>query len=763
MDKFLIEAERLYQLGFAVHWIKKNSKAPVKSGWNGPTRDSWRTVKSEYRKGYGLGVRLGEPSGLAGGGFLANIDVDLKSNEDGHQSEVIAAVEARFPEVRQAPCVQTGFGWRYFVRTREPMRSGKIGASPDEVLVLMPSAEINRRQKEAVRRGIMTEEDLRAGLRLRGAWEIEFMSGGKQVLLPPTLHPDTGEPYAWTKGIDVVSDIPFINVKGLSELKGMGRAPGAKAIANFEPETVDLNICGLPQSTVDLIVTGEGVVDRSAAMFGATITMLRAGFSDLEILSVLTNRRYALGEVAYEHRNTASRAAAAAWVRDYCLAKAKREADAANVFAAEVVVDAEPLDDTESALQSSDLLQTEWQEFLLKTDKGQVRPTVRNVMLILRHDVCMDVIRRDTFAYRDSYGCDTPWVGGRKGKAITDSDFISIKLWLAKVWGVEPSTSTIMDAVNGIAARNEHHPVRDELEALPKWDGKERLDTWLKRYFKAEGDDEYLAQVLRKWMLASVTRTYEPGHKFDWMPILQGPQGCGKSAFGAILFGQKYFNDWLPNLSDKDAAVGLQGIRCHEFSELAGLRKSELDATKAFITRQIDKVRPAYGRTILELARQCVFFGTTNLEWYLKDETGNRRYAPVRVGRLNFDQLFQDREQLWAEAMLLYEIGEERSLYLEGSAQKWAKRYQTESAVPTEDVSDFMILTLGKFVRVNRDKFNFNSFKLAELFTEFGPLMEYKADTGNLMAAAKAVQRFGGRKRHTEKGSVWSLPTNHIL
>ncbi len=741
------DVDHLYSLGFALHWLRPNSKAPLKSNWTNNKRESKEELLATYCKGYGLGVKMGEASKLPCGNYLANIDVDVKSGLKHHRDEALKFLDSKFPGlIKKAPVVKTGYGLRLFVKTPTPVQSGKLSSSPDNVRVKMPNAPINNAQKKS-----LNEKELAAGWRMRCAWEVEFMSIGRQVVLPPTVHPDTGKPYTWARSIDSYEQIPLIDITDLTSISGKrGRKSGVSVIYNFTPVDVDILVSPLSDKIVEMIISGEDVEDRSAACQSVCNAMVKCGYSDDEILSVLTDRDNYLGDTGYDHRNTESRAVAAAWVRDYCLAPAKEYVTAAGVFKDVPITENTMLSEEDAQAQFDEIVSegedSPWQLRLQRSGKdgdGPPKPSYWNVKLVLSN-IEEDLFIKDSFSGREYYGKVAPWVGAEKGKAITDADYINIKDWIVKNFGFEPHVNTIHEVVTSMVEENTYHSVMEEFEKLPEWDGVERLDGWLKKNFGADADPEYLAQIFRKWLVAAVTRIYEPGAKFDWLPIFEGHQGAGKSSFGKILFGEKYFTDRLSNLGEKESAAELLGVRCVEFAELASLRKHEMETVKGFITRQVDKFRPAYGRKMIEIPRQIVFFGTTNNSEYLRDTTGNRRFMPVKVGRLNFKALMRDRDQLWAEALFIYKHGLEFSLDVESDVSDVVAKLHREKMVYGE--TDLMSEALFKFfeeetLKPANEQFPFHRFRLSQLFEFGGPLHKWEVNGMTLQQASAAMRK----------------------
>ena len=346
--------------------------------------------------------------------------------------------------------------------------------------------------------------------------------------------------------------------------------------------------------------------------------------------------------------------------------------------AAQIVADrsAEALADLGTPLEENAPEGENWREKLKITDKGGIAQTIENTVIILRHDPKLaGCLALNEMEHNIVTRKDLPWRKVKGPSQWVDADDAALRFYLERVYGIA-SKDRIFDAVNVVAAENKYHPVRDYLDGCT-WDGVPRVETLLVDYLGAE-DCPYTRAVTRKALVAAVTRIYRPGCKFDYMLTIRGQQGLGKSALIAKL-GGKWFSDSFTTMQGKDAYEQVQGVWIMEVGELAGMRKAEAETIKLYISKQVDRFRPAYGRRLQEFPRQCIFIGTTNESQFLRDTTGNRRFwvvdTPNDAAKDMWEELTPDVvRQVWAEAVELYKAGED--LYLPRKLEAVAREVQ---------------------------------------------------------------------------------------
>jgi predicted P-loop ATPase len=299
--------------------------------------------------------------------------------------------------------------------------------------------------------------------------------------------------------------------------------------------------------------------------------------------------------------------------------------------------------------------EADWRAKLQKTDTGKVIPNVNNALLVLENDP--NVV--DCFAYDEMSRTVmmARAIGGNphERRSATDIDITDLQRWLQVNGNVRISKETVAQALERRAAASSYHPIRDHLLPM-RWDGTPRLQTWLPQYLGAE-PGSYSAEIGMMFMVSMVARIFEPGCKVDHMLILEGGQGTLKSTACRVLVGAEYFSDNLPNLADKDSSQHLRGKWLIEVAEMHSFDRAQTALLKSFLTRQEERYRPSYGRLEVFEPRQCVFIGTTNKEAYLHDETGARRFWPVRTGTIDIAALGRDRDQLLAEAVFKFNNG----------------------------------------------------------------------------------------------------------
>lgn len=325
----------------------------------------------------------------------------------------------------------------------------------------------------------------------------------------------------------------------------------------------------------------------------------------------------------------------------------------------------------------------DWRQQLKITEKGGIAQTIENVVIILRHDPKLaGRIAINEMEHNIVTLSSLPWRQVKSPSQWTDADDAALRYYLERFYGIS-GKDRIFDAVNVVAQEGSFHPVREYLDSCA-WDGVPRVETLLIDYLGAE-DSPYTRAVTRKALVAAVARIYRPGCKFDYMLTLRGRQGLGKSALIARL-GGKWFSDTFTTMQGKDAYEQVMGVWIMEVGELAGMRKAEAETIKLYISKQVDRFRPAYGRRLQEFPRQCIFVATTNETQFLRDATGNRRFwvvdTPGTPTHSIWDELTPETvRQIWGEAVELYKAGEELFLprELEEAAREIQDLYEEEN------------------------------------------------------------------------------------
>ena len=273
---------------------------------------------------------------------------------------------------------------------------------------------------------------------------------------------------------------------------------------------------------------------------------------------------------------------------------------------------------------------------------------VENICRILRYATGFkDRVRMDTFKNAIEIEGIAPNAPFRE---LEDNDAVIVQaqIQVAFPFFVKVSKDMVYDAIITVAKEHSFDSARDYVAALT-WDGEPRLDTWLSRVYGVE-DNSYHRAVGSNWLKGLVKRICEPGCKFDYVLVLVGPQGIGKST-SLYTLGGPWHVETTMQTDTKDFFMQFQGKAIIEFSEGETMRFTDVRRMKAIISMQSDKYRPAYGRFSVDFPRRIVFAMTTNQEEFLKDETGNRRWLPVNCFSLaNIGWLIANRDQLFAEA-----------------------------------------------------------------------------------------------------------------
>ena len=325
------------------------------------------------------------------------------------------------------------------------------------------------------------------------------------------------------------------------------------------------------------------------------------------------------------------------------------------------------------------------------------------------------------------------------GTSVTDLTLHGLRRAIISEYMFEPSLQQVSEAISCLAVPHSFHPIKNYLADLI-WDGEDRITNFFQRYAGGESS-AYNTGVAEMFFRAGVARIKSPGIKFDSMVILEGAQGCGKSTLIKVLGGDWTLEGLPPtnSMDNKDVIQAIQGSWLVEVEELAVMSKSDVESSKAFVSRTTDKARFAYARESREYQRQCVFIGTTNDAEYLLDSTGNRRFIPVEVNSVALAELRRDRDQIWAQAVQLWNANPTvESLFLQESL--WEEAGEQQELRRISDPIEFKLL--GHLRQIEPDVDFIGQEEL--VFVAFGKVDGSSIQTKDMRRLGRAMQTLDG-------------------
>lgn len=691
------DAQSLLALGFSVHWLHKKQKRPMGNDWQNAPVPTAQQLAASYVSGANLGVRLGEPSRVADSLYLHVIDVDIRVADQAE--DALAALREVLPvNPDTLPMVRSGSGGAsfhlYFVSDK-PFRSKMLAHSDGK----HRSAD--------------------------GVWhfdfECELFGTGKQVVLPPSIHP-SGKPYVWVRPFDAF-EMEFegaytIDSDDLAKLAVIEHS-------DFQYESVpplDFK-AGRMESLLDDVPVSDLHYDDWLRLGQALHHQLGGTEEGFQLWLKHTER-----SDKHDGRTATVRTMRMKWRsfgkyrgRPVTMATISQWAQEARLEA--MVDEFDDLEDVEDGEDSTDTgtvggngdefdglfdsdgvsgsddsgsvvsgdsdesdpftpdITIKWQSLLDVSEEGGIKGTLPNMELIVANDPRVKGVMGYNEFTQETVQRAEPGVMVRRKKAAKPTRQLEGNSWKLEdpingdFWtedkdnsirsviespktqggyGVKATDRDLKAAIDNVSRKNPFHPVREYLHRLT-WDGTPRVERLFIDYLGAP-DDSYHRTIARLMLVAAVTRVHEPGHKWDTAIILEGLQGKRKSTFISTL-ANGWFVELDGDITDTKQIVELmQGAWIVELNELGGLAKADVRHIKAFISRRSDKVRLAYAKRAAEYRRQSILIGSTNDDVYLKDNSGGRRFLPVRcaVDQINTEKLAVELDQIWAEAYAIY-------------------------------------------------------------------------------------------------------------
>lgn len=692
----------------------KRGKTPRTSKWSEEPTLDLADLERTYRDRSNIGIRLGEPSRISGF-YLHLIDLDVRKPE--LEGEAWGALLAIWPEARNFPRVisgSRGASRHIYFLSRQPFRKLKLAKSTTFELVWddIQKRHVSRNDWEIDLMGTGSQAVIPPSLHpdtgLAYEWEQTLDFSMLDLGIGPIVPVESIE--AWGARLTQ----PESDEDDLETL--FNNSP-----LNLDDDQIDEILTLIPNdreefdSAGNLIRTGAHYDDYIEV--GMALHHQYQGAEDGFVKWVdwasqaskfdLKHARYRWDKSFGDAKNPVRMATL---IQKANTNRLKSEHD----FEAEDSFDAAPgtalalvpstnlsglLDSPKSATNLTDILggaiapvepvgdipqpDANWERLLARNEEGELKSNAHNLALVAANDIRLVGVPAINEFTSDIVLCRPPRRIRKKDRASSnpvrnlegklwqvtdtvngdpwhDSHDSAIRIMLEAPgtqggYGIKVTDRDLKASIDAAAQKNSFHPVRSKLMGF-KWDGIPRVESMFVDFLGCP-DTAYHREASLCFLVGAVARVFEPGHKFDFVPILEGIQGKGKSTFIRILS-----LDWYGELTGDIAKIqemveAMQGCWIMEIGELSAMQRSEVNDLKAFVSRTADKTRLAYDKRPKTFLRQCVFCGSTNDDAYLRDHTGARRFWPIHCeieGDIDNTRFASVVEQIWAEAVIIY-------------------------------------------------------------------------------------------------------------
>ena len=495
---------------------------------------------------------------------------------------------------------------------------------------------------------------------------VEIMVNGRQTVMPPSINRKTKKPYFWLTPDSLLDvkpeELPILTVEMVEKLRA--HICGAT-------ESSSSTGCGIGGSGI------QGAAGRNDGLTKVVWAMLNAdpSRSDHDIATELVGvdvREYGANAYFSDPKEMWSKKgkgvpfnAALAFVKHHRKQLAKKGTPNPRKTVLNMNPTVLALGTAAAVAEPGDTVvdmtrYAMWEKLGLEVSGNNPKTTIDSARKLLSGvPQLSNAIWFDSFY--NNVMTSLPRIGGgdpipQWGRPWEDVDDLYLMVYAQSQVGLDIGKETTRSAVDFYARQHQKHAVRDWLGGLPAWDMEPRLGTFMSKYLGAE-QNAYTASAGTNFLVSLIARVMRPGCKADCMPILEGQQGLLKSTALRVLAGDHWFGELTNDLDDKDALISLQGRWLIEIPELDSILKADPKTVKRLLSTQSDRFRAPYDRRAGDHPRQFIFAGTTNEDDYLKDHTGGRRFWPIACSSVDIEALAQDREQLFAEALLAFQQG----------------------------------------------------------------------------------------------------------